>query len=56
MHIAEIEEIYIKMKQIWYIPVVSGRRVAYLPVASKTTDKYIVIRCKEVADNRHNQN
>ena len=45
MHITETEEVDTKMKQIWYIPVISGWRVAYLPAAYKTTDKYIVIHC-----------
>ena len=44
------------MKQIWYIPVVSGRRVAFLPAAYNTIDKYIVIHCKEVTNTRHDQN
>ena len=56
MHITETEEIDTKMKQIWYIPVVSGWCVVNLPAACKTTDKYIVIRCKEVVDNRNGQN
>ena len=59
MHIAETEEIDIKLKQIWYIAYRwyrGGAWHTYQLPTKQQTDIWIVIHCKDVANTTRDKN